>query len=108
MKENITINGNNYELDITQAEKLGVLKKKKVFENKSVGQIFKHGGGFYLLGRVNRNTINLFSLSDGNRWTIQLIVVDDCNINEEEWYKLLGSNVDTFEVVDKKTVLIDF
>ena len=108
MKENITINGNNYELDITQAEKLGVLKKKKVFENKHVGQIFKHSGEFWLLGRVNRNIINLFSLNDGNRWTTQLPVVDDNNITEDEWNLLLGSNADEFEVVDKKTVLINF
>jgi len=104
MKEKITINGNKYELDITQAEKLGVLQKS--FQTKSVGEIFLNcelKNEYFLLARIDKDRVQLVSLADGNRWKGIVFVVDDNEIDEDEWIEIC-SRPNEWTKVDKSTL----
>lgn len=90
----INIDGIEYNIDVDKATKDGYLKPV-VF--RRIGQIYldhTDGGtplGYYVLARCDYNRVALISLKDGNRFRDPIKVGNDCDITEDEWKSLIGT-----------------
>lgn len=76
--------------------------------SKLNSSIFKTGDKFfntiqlklYMIARIDKNTVQLIQINNGNRWGEKIIVHDCNNITLDELHKLCNSRLSEFKPVD--------
>lgn len=105
----INIDGEDFLLNVEKAKKAGFLTspgKIKDGQPIKIGDVFEVDGTNYLLSLLSRDRIALISLSDGNRWTNPVAIIDKpgWTITEEEFLSALV-NAKADEVIFKGNIL---
>ena len=101
MNTKINIDGVDYNIDLEQAKKMGLIKP--VFVSPKVGMRFirkKYSANNekYILASVGCHEVSLIGLETGIRWVEPVTCKDTNNITESEWVKIQG-NENYFVVV---------
>lgn len=98
----LTIDGKEYNLNITKATELGVLEliKPPVFYH--VGQRFyqRWNKEVYILAKIDENEVILISLTDGKLWSGPCMVTNPDLISEAEFKKVSANDKDFKPVVE--------
>lgn len=82
----VTIAGKDYQLDVDQALKTGVLTKFSV----KMGDRFRTDGGDYILVSPVENEAILVNLRTGIRWRGAVQIQEMSDISLDEWDKIAG------------------
>lgn len=96
MKKTINIDGVDYEVDLTEAIKQGLIKQKTYYTR---GQIFRGPSEDFILAQTATNYMALIGLDSGNRFKDPIKVGNNQQITEEEFNLMCGRSVGKFTLI---------
>jgi hypothetical protein len=96
MKTTINIDGVDYEVDLSEAIKQGLIKRQISYKR---GQKFRGPGGDYILAQTAPNYVALIGLDCGNRHKDPIKVDHNQRITEQEFNLMCGRSVGKFTLI---------